>query len=543
MNRPTTQDTPRTSAALAAILILTVAVHLPTLNITFINDDISYIRFTLKGPAPHFFEMFSELEVAGVYYRPLVSVSFGLDYLMWGWDALGYRITNLVLHLFNVVLVYLLGRRLLNTAIPALLGAAFFGVLPIHELSVFWLPGRTDVLCSLFYLVSLLIFMIHMERGGFRLLALSCLFFVFALLSKEMALSLPLVVMLVTWRKEEHRTSRPALARALRTSIPFLGVALFVIVARWITLDNNVLFGEHGLHGNISFLHIIKNISSYIGLLIVPAGHFEIEQVLSTYPAVFIITAVLCVFIVIMAGWKFGRQHPEVLFFTLWILVTLLPVSRLMMRWYLYIPSVGFCLGLGWLVAQLGKKRIRHAVIAGSLVWLLYAGITLARATEWVEGSQLADRLFDGLVAQMDVLEPGDTLTFATIPAKSGTTPLFHLGLEARLKHHFRIDSLTAVIWSRTIMDQYPAAVQWEMSGGDVRLKAQEGAYFHMDHDDYKTRRVVPRPGQTVRIENFRVSVLALNASNKPDEILCLPDDTIGSNLFSFDGEKFVRIR
>src|SRR5881409_3840598 len=145
------------------------------------------------------------------HYIPLTWMTLGLDYLLWGMNPVGYHLTNLLLHAANAVVFFFVVRRLLARALPSpserghalALSAGFaslvFAIHPLRVESVAWATERRDVLSGLFYLLTLLMYLRACERGarGQRLYWLSVALFGCALLSKSMAVSLPIVLLIL----------------------------------------------------------------------------------------------------------------------------------------------------------------------------------------------------------------------------------------------------------------------------------------------------------------------------------------------------------
>src|SRR2546426_2401883 len=145
------------------------------------------------------------------HYIPLTWLTLGLDYLLWGMNPLGYHLTNLLLHAANAVVFFFVVRRILTLALPApserghalALSAGFaslvFAIHPLRVESVAWATERRDVLSGLFYLVAILLYLRACERGerGRRWYWGSVGLFVCALLSKSMAVSLPVVLLIL----------------------------------------------------------------------------------------------------------------------------------------------------------------------------------------------------------------------------------------------------------------------------------------------------------------------------------------------------------
>ncbi len=125
--------------------------------------------------------------VSRSFYRPLVSLSYALEWQFWDGRAPGFHLTNLLLHLICCALVYGLARRAGAAPLPAAFGAALFGALPRLTESVAWISGRTDVMASLGALGALWLHRPDPDAGRHRAAAGLLLFL--GLASKEVALA------------------------------------------------------------------------------------------------------------------------------------------------------------------------------------------------------------------------------------------------------------------------------------------------------------------------------------------------------------------
>jgi hypothetical protein len=138
-------------------------------------------------------------------------MTLGLDYLLWGMNPFGYHLTNLLLHAANAAVFYFVALWILTLALPspserghALAGSASFAALlfalhPLRVESVAWVTERRDVLSGLFYLLTILVYLRAYARDarGRRSYWLSLALFACALLSKSMAVSLPVVLLIL----------------------------------------------------------------------------------------------------------------------------------------------------------------------------------------------------------------------------------------------------------------------------------------------------------------------------------------------------------
>src|SRR5438128_558368 len=194
------------------IALVTFAAFLPALYNQFVNwdDDDNFLG------NPHYRALaWTHLRWMWTthlgHYIPLTWMTLGLDYLLWGMNPVGYHLTSLLLHATNAVVLYFLARRLLTLALPpppqrghapvvsAGFAALVFAIHPLRVESVAWATERRDVLSGLFYLLTILVYLRACERGprGRRLYWLSVTLFGCALLSKSMAVSLPVVLLIL----------------------------------------------------------------------------------------------------------------------------------------------------------------------------------------------------------------------------------------------------------------------------------------------------------------------------------------------------------
>ncbi len=197
------------------IAVVTFAAFLPTLQNQFVNWDDPY-NFLHN---PHYRGLgWSQLRwmwTAAFYmghWIPLTWMTLGLDYLLWGMNPFGYHLTSLVLHAANAIVFYFVAFRILGLALPdpgdrgraglalsAGFAALLFALHPLRVESVAWATERRDVLSGLFYLLTILVYLRACERAergrGWYWGAIGL--FACALLSKSMAVSLPVVLLIL----------------------------------------------------------------------------------------------------------------------------------------------------------------------------------------------------------------------------------------------------------------------------------------------------------------------------------------------------------
>lgn len=203
----------RPHRAWIAVALLALAAHAPALAGGYVWDDIAIAGHPVLADLDGLARIWVEPgAVEGeVHYWPLTYTSLWLDQRLFGVGPFGHHLGNWLLHALNSVLVWLVLTRL---ALPgAWLGAALFAVHPVHVESVAWVVERKDLLASAFYGLACLAWIRWDEpqrRWGWYVGAL--LLYGAALLSKTMALGLPLALGLFQWARRGRLTGRDVLA-------------------------------------------------------------------------------------------------------------------------------------------------------------------------------------------------------------------------------------------------------------------------------------------------------------------------------------------
>ncbi len=375
-----------------------------------------------------------------VDYRPMVMTTFALDHSLWRFDPHGYHLTNLLLHLVNVLLIYALismiggrGRIWIGTAF---LTSLFFATNPIHTESVTWVKNRSDILALLFLLLSMFSFIGFFRtkeaKRRFLLYSASLFFYIMALFSKSMALPLPFIMavyILCFWGGQKK-------VKDLTATLPFFGVmALYVLFKMF--LLGTVGTAESPPEPLGAYSHILlifKTIGYYLKLLILPVN-LNADRAL-VIPKSFFEPAVagsfgLLIALTIVAARLFfralsglGRKSNGLILFALfWIFITLLPVSNIVFlvsrpiaEQRLYIPSAGFSLLLAIGIEALyylNKRYLPSAVSRKAAVALcvfitvLYMNTAIRRNADWrdsitfwsktVENRVVSSRAFNNL--------------------------------------------------------------------------------------------------------------------------------------------------
>lgn len=198
--------------AVTVLSILVIVCFSRTLSSYFLADDFSEIWWVseiFRGKSNLFWSTLAGnyMNVPGMsVWRPCLLTSLMCDYALWGTDARGYYLTNLLYFAGDVLLFYFVTRELLSSwtrwrcELTAFFAAALFAVSPLHCESISWVVGRVDIISCFYYLSSLLLLLKSrgFEGGKKRLLtAVSVTCFWVGLFTKEMAIGLPAIAALI----------------------------------------------------------------------------------------------------------------------------------------------------------------------------------------------------------------------------------------------------------------------------------------------------------------------------------------------------------
>ncbi len=211
-----------------SILIVTLLCYISSLHNEFMKywDDQAYVTNNdlIKNLS---FNSITKIfkEDAGLYanYHPLTTLSLALNYHE-GVSSFPYHLTNVLLHLINTFLVFIFIYLLSDKKVfVAGLVSLWFGIHPMHVESVSWISERKDVLYTLFYLLSLIAYWGYIHKNlATKFYVLALLLFACSVLSKAMAVSLPVVLLFM-----DYWMSRKFSMRLMLEKLPFI---LFSII-------------------------------------------------------------------------------------------------------------------------------------------------------------------------------------------------------------------------------------------------------------------------------------------------------------------------
>ena len=364
----------------------------PFLNLDdpyYINN--SYIRdLTWKG----IYNIFSQPIVDN--YFPLQILSYAIDFQIWHVQPFGYRLHNVVLHILNAALIFLLLKKIFSNTWVSFLAALLFGLHPVNVESVTWVAERKNVLSLALMLSSFLAYLYYVEeqrparRKGFYLLAF--FLFLLAVLAKVSAVVLPLLFILYDLCFQK----RPKW-EMIRDKIPcFFLALLFSVLTVWIYHGGKYLADYHGGSLYTTFLAMINVFVEYIIYLIVPVylDHLYWTPIPRSILERQVLLSMAAIFLLALLAWRSFRKERIFFFWLGWFFISLLPVLNIVplvilrADRYMYLPAIGFFYLVCWGLWKIGRAEFRpfrlpififcSVVVAGT-----YASLTMERNKLW----------------------------------------------------------------------------------------------------------------------------------------------------------------
>ena len=450
-----------------ALGILTLCVYAQVWRFPFITlDDPIYVSTN-----PH---VRAGLTLAGIKWAfdrfyfanwaPLTWLSFMLDGSAYDAWAGGYHVTNVVLHLANVLLLFHVVKKATGQQLAGAFVAGLFAVHPIHAESVVWVSERKDVLSLLFALLSLSAYISYARRRRVLPFLLSLGLFTCSLMSKQTLVTLPCVLLLVDYWPLGRLSVRSALEK-----IPFFVIsAVFCVIAVMAQSNALMVRSLDAIPFPMRMANAAVAYMSYLQKAILPWNLGVYYPYSTDLSLVRVGAAIALLVLITAAAFSSRRRDPGVLVGWLWFLGTLAPMIGLvqvgtqqMADRYAYFPFIGLYLAVAALVTS---PRVAAAAVAVfAVLGFIQVGywqdtITLIDHTSKVttDNSFLHLARGDGLLGEARLPEALEQYRLAVVvaPADAGmhckwASALFRVGQHEEARREFQTalaldDSLSA---------------------------------------------------------------------------------------------------
>jgi hypothetical protein len=376
------------------------------LDAWFVLDDYNWLRpFSLKDILAYFSQSWGH----GSAYRPIMRVSFFVDYQLFGENPLGWHLHSYILHTLNASLLFLIVFFFNKKYTPAVITALLFTIAPWGHDNIAWISARTYSLASLFYLIALYSALLHVSTQRLSLLFFSSITLLIALMTYESSVSFaPILGLLLFFFRKPLELS---IKRLFYIVLHFgLLTLLFLIVRYFILQGNGSLNANHAhyFQGLLINLDILKQITFY------------------DYP--FISMYVLSTFVLFMGLQWYRKTLKNTLYvgilLTALTLVSYLPFSQIggVAYRFLYLTQIPYIYAISAIIyglIQFEQQFFRKAIFSNILLLIILTGFAAASvdiSKEWQVAGRLSKSIPEQFKQQYPSVPTGVNLVFQNIP-------------------------------------------------------------------------------------------------------------------------------
>jgi hypothetical protein len=271
-------------------------IYIPLLGNGFLSDDYdSLYRIYIQKRI-----LYKE------FLRPMIDISFYLNYLISGLSAWSYYLFNISVHIINALLVYRLAAGYIlfskkDQWLFAFWSGLLFLIYPFHNESIAWLSGRLSSMACLFALISLII---TSERKGKMASVMSAFFFLLGLLCYESIIFLPVIILIIQWLKGQT-------VKNLFIQSGFWLMVIFVYLSIRFSLSGEIT-GDYGSRlSDNHFLQKCLNAGKVFGRLFLPGSEHQGLLV--------VLTVVICFFTITITGLILKNKNQNIVNKAKWI--------------------------------------------------------------------------------------------------------------------------------------------------------------------------------------------------------------------------------
>jgi tetratricopeptide (TPR) repeat protein len=398
-------------------------------------------------------------------WHPLTWLSLMLDADLFESDAGGFHLTNVLFHTANVLLLYALLTQMTGDRSKSMFVAALFAVHPLHVESVAWVSERKDVLSTFFGLISLWAYARYAQFSGAKWYLIALAAFVLSLLSKQMLVTLPFVLLLLDYwplkriRRFPSSEDDPVLETATKNGgprcpvqgwsrlvwekIPFMLLTVLFCAIAVIGQGNAIVSrAQFSIPERLSNAVVVCVI--YIVKTVLPYNLACFYPHPKSIPLWQSAGAALLLVLVSVAAVAGSRKRPYVPVGWLWYLGTVVPViglvqigSQRMADRYTYIPSIGLFVVATWLVPALMPAGIlRHKISAclAAVILVLFTSLAWVQTAYWKNSIRLFEHALN-VTEQNDLAHSNLGMALQKQDHLAEAIRHYHLALKIEPKH------------------------------------------------------------------------------------------------------------
>ena len=352
--------------------VTTLVVFLQVSQFDFVFDDVAYVTgnvhvqsgITLAGLQWAFSTIYAE------FWHPLTWLSLMLDNHLFGLNASGYHMTNLILHILSTLLLFWLFNRMTGALWKSAFVAAFFALHPMHVESIAWIAERKDVLSAFFWMLTLCLYVYYTENPNIGRYCLVLLSFACGLMSKSMVVTLPLIMILLDyWPLGRFEAKKDNfLLWQLKEKILFFILSIIFSIITILSQPNST---EKGFSLASRLANAVVSFIIYLKKTFWPSDMVVFYPFPEQIPFLQVSGALFLIIIISSSVIIIRKNSPYLLVGWLWYAITIMPVIGIIQIGYFamadrfhYLPSIGLAVMLAWGIPALMKnKRTKQKVL------------------------------------------------------------------------------------------------------------------------------------------------------------------------------------
>ncbi len=373
------------------LTLVTLAVYFQVHNFKFMTfDDFDYVY---KNPNIQNGITFKSIQWAltaryALNWHPLTWLSHMLDWQLYGSNPAGHHLTNLIFHIANALLLFLVLKRMTNAIWQSAFVAALFALHPLHVESVAWVAERKDVLSTFFWILTMWAYLRYVKHPGVVRYLMTMLVFALGLMAKSMLVTMPFVLLLLDYWPLDRikRVDWKTISQLILEKIPFVILSAASAVLTFIAQQSGgVVVSLAGLSLKYRIYIAFISYIEYIRMMIWPAGLAFFyphpgPNVSVSYALISVVLLLAITVLVIL----FAKNHRYLFTGWFWYLGTLIPVIRFvqigeqaMADRYTYITLTGLFIIIAWGLPELLEKLPHRKFILWTSSLIVLSALTV----------------------------------------------------------------------------------------------------------------------------------------------------------------------
>ena len=340
-------------------------------------------------------------------WHPLTWVSHLIDVSVFGMKPAGHHLVSVGFHIANVILLFLILKKMTGAVWPSAFVAAVFGLHPLGAESVAWAAERKNVLSSFFAFLTIWAYLRYAQKPGWWRYVMVAVLFTAGLLSKSMLVTLPFVLILLDYWPLNRLNSKFSILNSFYEKLPLLAVsAAFCVVTYLAQLNAGAATDMVSLPIGLRVSNSLISYVGYIGKVFYPTS-LAVLYPLDTngYPLWKVILCLVLLLALTAVVIIERRRHKFLVTGWLWYMGTLVPVIGLvqvgvqaMADRYMYLPAIGIYIIVAWLAGEASAKlRLPKVIpaITGAVILVALLLITRMQIGYWKDSESLFKHALD----------------------------------------------------------------------------------------------------------------------------------------------------